>query len=82
MEALIRKHSVSDMMNMCSIALLILLYLDDGVIPFASRRGATIGTKTYIDVMSKFRLIIHTGMATKESKTKNVFFPSTLTIKW
>ena len=80
-EALIRKHGVSDMMKMDPIALLILLYLDDGAIPFASRRDATIGTKLCIDVMSKFGLIIHTRTAKKESKTKAVFFSSTLTIK-
>ena len=80
-EALIRKHGVSDMMKMDPIALLILLYLDDGAIPFASRRDATVGTKLCTDVMSKFGLIIHTGTAEKESKTKAVFFPSTLTIK-
>ena len=57
-EALIRKHNISDTMKMCSIALLILLYLDDGAIPLASRRDATIGTKICIDVMSKFGLIV------------------------
>ena len=49
-EALIRKHNVSDMMKMDSIALLILLYLDDGAITFSSTRDATIGTKICIDV--------------------------------
>ena len=69
-EALIRKHGVSDMMKMDPIALLILLYLDDGAIPYASRRDATIGTKLCIDVMSKFGLIIHTGTAEKIQKQK------------
>ena len=82
MEALIRKYNVSDMMKMDSITLLILLCLDDGAIPFTSRRDATIGTKICIDAMSKFGLIAHTGKATKESKAKDVFFPSTLTVKW
>ena len=77
----IRKHRVSDMMKMDPIALLILLYFDDGAITFASRRDATIRTKLCINVMSKFGLIIHTGTAKKEPKTKDVFFPSTLAIK-
>ena len=80
-EALIRKYIVSDMMKMDSTALLILLYLDDGAIPFSSERDATVGTKICIGILSKIRLIVHTGTEIKESKTKAIFFPSTLTIK-
>ena len=80
MKDLIRKYSGSYMMKMDSIALLILLYIDDSAITFASRRDATIGTKICINVMSKFGLIFNTRTATKESKTKAIFFPSTLAI--
>ena len=66
MEDLIRKYNVSEMMKMDSIALLILLYFDDGTISLASRRDAIIGTNVCIYFMSKFGLIVHTGMAIKE----------------
>ena len=81
METLIREDNISDMMKMDSIALLILLYLDDGAIPLASRKDATIGTKICIDAMIKFELIVRTGVEKKESKAKADLFPSTLTIK-
>ena len=47
MESLIRKHNVPDIMKM-DIAPLILICIDKGATPFASRRDATIGTKICI----------------------------------
>ena len=67
MEALIRNHKVLDTMKMDLIAPLILICIDDGAIPFASTKDATIGTKICIDVIRKFGLIVHTGTETKES---------------
>ena len=68
MEALIRKHSVPDVMNVDSITILILLFLDDGAITFASRRDSPIGTKICIDAMRKCRLLFYTRTLKKESK--------------
>ena len=63
------------------IALLILLCLDDRDVLYTSRRDAKIVTKMCIDVMRKIGLIVDTETETKESKTKDVFYPSTLTIR-
>ena len=76
----IRRHTVKDSNKMDELAMLMLLCVDDGAIPFNSRSDAEKGTPTCIDVMAKFSLIAYTGSKVKKSKTKAVFFPSAKTI--
>ena len=72
-DAMLRKPNITDV-GACSLTtILILLCIDDGAIPFASRRDATLGMKLCIDMFRKFGLIIHTGTKEKDSKTKAVF---------
>ena len=72
-ECVIRKHKNSQVEKMDHLALLILLYMDDGALPFCSRDDAIIGTQLCVDVMSKFGLTVHTGTKNKKSKTKATF---------
>ena len=80
-ECVIRKHKPNQIATMDHLALLILLYMDDGALPFCSRKDAIIGSQICIEVMAKFGLIVHTGKIGKESKTKAMFFPGTKTLK-
>ena len=81
LDSTIRKHSNGDINNMSLTMLLMLLFMDDGAIPFNSRQDALIGIKIIKKVFNRFGLTIHSGFGKKKSKTKTVFFPSTKTIK-
>lgn len=80
-DAMLRKHNITNIENYSLTAILILLYIDDGAIPFASRRDAILGLRLCIEVFKKFGLIVHVGSKEKSSKTKAVFFPGTNTIR-
>lgn len=71
----LRKHRISDIGSMNLSIILILLYIDDGAIPFASQKDAVLGLKLCIKVFIRFGLIIHIGTKSKHSKTKGMFFP-------
>lgn len=78
---MLRKHNITNIGKYSLTTILILLYIDDDAILFASRRDAILGIKLCIDVFKKFRLTIHTGTKKKASKMKAVFFPGTGTIQ-
>jgi len=58
------------------LAIFILLYIDDGVLPFSSRDNMILGTKNCISIIAKFRLIVYTRSKEKSSKTEAMFIPS------
>ena len=63
------------------INIFILLFMDDGSLPFESREDAIKGTKLCITIMEKFGLTVHTGNKNKRSKTEALFIPSTITLQ-
>ena len=80
-DAMLRKHNITNIGAYSLTTILILLYIDDGAIPFASRRDVILGMKLCINVFRRFGLVVHTGTKEKDSKTKAVFFPGTSTIQ-
>ena len=76
----IRRYTVKDSNKIDELAILILLYIDNGAISFNSRSDVEKGTPICIDIMAKFGLMVYTRSEVKKSKTKAVFFPSVKTI--
>ena len=61
----------------------LLLYVDDGALPFVSREDTILGTNIAFETMTRLGLNMHVGTKNKASKTEAVFFPSkTKIISW
>ena len=73
-ECIIRKQNPKQIATMDHLALLILLCMDYGALPFCSRKDAIIGSQICSEAVAKFGLIVHAGKIGKESKTKVIFF--------
>jgi len=77
----IRPKNYSNTNKNQSITIFILLFMDDGALPFGSREDAIIGTRICIQTLEKFGLVVHTGNDGKRSKTEAMFIPSTITLQ-
>ena len=61
----------------------LLLYVDDGALPFVSREDTILGTNIAFETMARLGLNMHVGTKNKASKTEAVYFPSrTKIISW
>ena len=61
----------------------LLLYVDDGALPFVSRGDTILGTNISFETMARLGLNMHIGTKNKASKTEAVYFPSrTKIITW
>ena len=68
-------------MDVITILIFMLLYMDDGSLPFNSQEGIIKGITICIQIIAKFKLTIYIGRGEKQSKTEALFILSTSTIK-
>ena len=54
----------------------LLLYVDDGALPFVSREETILGTNIAFKTKERLGLNMHVGTKDKASKTEAVYFPS------
>ena len=77
----IRKHTTFQVLKLSCLEFVILLHMDYGALIFVTRRDTIRRPQLFINVLTKFGLIVHTEKGDKISKTKAVFFPNTTTIR-